>query len=140
MNHEWEGAIWLSVTVKEWVTQKLLWKKKKQLTHEGRMPLSDNERFQHPPAFSVHILALVSALSFFYISYMFTSAWECHGNISSECHCITSTPRKFSFTSLTVQPPDFKIYWIWLPTFNMQSKAHTQISVLATSTSLNFCI
>lgn len=50
------------------------------------------QRFQCPLAFFVYILAMFSELSF-YITYMFTSACECHGNVSSECHCLTATPR-----------------------------------------------
>lgn len=112
MNCEWEGTTRLSVTVKEWVTQKLQWKKRKLLAHEGRMPLLDNERFQHLLAFSVHILALVSELSPFYISCMFTSVCKCHGNVSSECHCITATPR------------NILIYHPWL--FSLQISIYTE--------------
>lgn len=133
---------WLSVTIKDWVTQKLHWRKRKLLTYKGRMPLLDNERFQYPPAYSVRILALVSELFFFCISYMFTSVCEYHGNVSSECHCITATPRKilihhpwlFSLQISTYTDSD-----CLLPT-RKEKQSHTQISVPPTSSSLNFCI
>jgi len=142
MNCELEGATWLSVTVKEWVTQKLLGKKRKLLTHESRMRLPDNERFQHPLAFSVHILALVSELFFFCISYMFTEACECHGNISSECHCITAIPRNILIHHpwlFSLQISAYTESDCLLPACK-EKQSHTQISVPPTSSCLNFCM
>lgn len=99
-----------------------------------------NERFQHPPAFSVPILAQISELFFFYISYMFTSVCEYHGNISSECHCITATPRKILIHHLDCSASRFQHILIsdcLLPRWK-EKPSHTQISVPPTSVPLIF--
>lgn len=117
MNHKW-----LSVTSETELHKSC--HEGKLLTYKGRMPLLDNEKFLHPPAFSVHILALVSELFFLCISYIFTSVCEYHGNISSECHCITATPRKILIHFLDCSASRFQHILILTAYFQHRKKSN----------------